>query len=266
MKKSLKTLTVVSVLMSSLSAPQAQAYFGQGLVDSCYNAASSFKNGITSTPGAHLIKYGAQNITSSVSNLATGGYSMLHTMSQVSLMGHFFGAASVIGVIAGIYAGAFQSPVVIQTLGQLIPSAVQQITQMYQSENYVGLAALTYAACGNAHKLLMVINAIQSTAKSAFYVTKGVAKGVLGAAELAIGLPTFAVCGTTKLVFNTTALAYNTTAYTLDVTQKGLNHLAMIEDDLEENEEDETSDTDSAYGDDEVDDLTDQFAKMRISS
>ena len=30
MKKSLKTLTVISVLMSSLSAPQAQAYFGEG--------------------------------------------------------------------------------------------------------------------------------------------------------------------------------------------------------------------------------------------
>ena len=250
MKKSIKTLTVVSVLMSSLSTPQAHAYFGQGLVDSCYSAATSLKNGITSTPGANLIKYGAENITSSVSDLANGGYTMLHAMSQVSIMGCLFGAVPVIGVLAGIYAGAFQSPAVIQMLGQLIPSALQQITQMYQSENYVGLATLTYAACTNAHKLLLVINAIHSTLQSVFYMTKGVAKGVLGATELAIGLPTFAVCGTTKLVYNTTALVYDGTAYTLDVTQKGLNHLAMIEDDLEENKENETSDTDSACGDD----------------
>ena len=236
MKKSLKILTIASVLLSTMSTPQAQAYPGQGIVNavssSISDTTSYIKTSITSTPGAQLSYRGAQNLTAGTETLLKGGYAGLEAMSQISKMQLFFGTAATVSLLVAFYSGALVTygPTALSLVQTAVPTAFNQIVQLYQEEKYVPLALITIQACRNAHVALMGIDFISSTVKSIWNIGKGLVQAAFGVAELAIGVPTFAVCGTAKLGYNTTVTTYNMTAYTIDAINMGQKHLMGLED------------------------------------
>ena len=243
MKKSINILTVTSILLSTMSTPQLQAYPGQGIVNavssSISDTTSYIKTSITSTPGAQLSYRGAQNLTAGTETLLKGGYAGLEAMSQISKimnqiskMQLFFGTAATVSFLVALYSGALVTygPTALSLVKTAVPTALNQIVQLYQKQQYVPLALITIQACRSAHVALMGVHFISSAVKSIWNIGKGLVQTTFGAAELAIGVPTFAVCGTAKLGYNTTVTTYNMTAYAIGAINLGQKHLMDSED------------------------------------